>query len=153
LADGGSRDDTLKIADAAGCEFVAAGPDEGTRLAAAARAARGDRLLFLVPGAILDEGWPREVGAFLARSAQAGECAATFRFAIDATGLTARLRETAAAWRLALLSTPRMDQGLLIKKQFYQTLGGHLPGPHSRRTFLNKLGRGRIAGLRTRIIV
>ena len=65
IADGGSRDATAGIADEAGCVFLPAPADEGARLAAAAAAARGDWLLFLDPGAVLDESWPREVAAFM----------------------------------------------------------------------------------------
>jgi glycosyltransferase involved in cell wall biosynthesis len=57
LADGGSQDETRKIADAAGCEFLRGPQDEGTRLKQAATIARSGWLLFLDPGAVLDEGW------------------------------------------------------------------------------------------------
>jgi hypothetical protein len=156
LADGGSRDETRKIADAAGCEFLAGSEDEGTRLAAAAAGARGDWLLFLDPGAILDEGWTREVGAFIALAGRAGEGrerAAAFRLAFDAFGLAPRLAEAAAAARLAFLGFPRPDQGLLIGKRHYQAIGGHSPGPHPHRRLLGRIGRRRILGLRTRLLI
>lgn len=155
LADGGSRDETRKIADAAGCEFFAGAVDEGERLAAVAAAARGDWLLFLDPGGILEEGWTREVGAFMAAASRAAaeqERAAAFRLAVDGYGFAPRFTEAAAAMRLALLGAPRLDQGLLISKRLYRAVGGHTPGPRAHRRLLARIGR-RMTGLRTRIVI
>jgi hypothetical protein len=153
LADGGSSDDTRKIADLSGCEFLSGPADEGARLASAAAAARGDWLMFIDPGATLEEGWTREVRAFLVRGGEESDRVATFRFAIDGPGATARVSEAAAVLLLALLGMPRPDQGLLIAKQFYRSLGGHPPGRHSRQKLAEKIGRRRIAALRTRLTV
>ena len=154
LADGGSTDETAKIADAAGCEFLPGPEEEGARLRAAAASARGDWLLFLRPDGILDEGWTREVAAFLATVARAGESserAGAFKLAIDGFGWAPRIAEAAAAVRLALLGRPRPDQGLLISKQFYETLGGHTPGASSQARLLVGIGRRRMVMLRTRV--
>ncbi|MEX0591396.1 MAG: glycosyltransferase [Xanthobacteraceae bacterium] len=156
LADGGSRDGTAKIADAAGCEFISGPEDEGMRLQSAAASARGDWLLFLRADGILDEGWARGVGAFMAAAGRAGsanERAATFRLAVDGFGLAPRISEAAAALRLALLGRPRPDQGLLISRNFYRSLGGHAPGANSHARLLARIGRDRVIGLRTRITI
>jgi len=153
IVDGGSTDETEKIANAAGCEWLHGVRDEGARLAAASNAARGDWLLFLDAGAELDGGWTREVAAFVARVGPASERAATFRFAIEASGPAARLREAAASARLTLFGMPRPDQGLLIAKPFYRSLGGHSAGPHPRRRLFARIGRGRLFALQTRITV
>src|SRR5689334_16898277 len=47
VTDGGSRDRTQDVADIAGCHFVVSAQPLGARLAAAARSARGDWLMFL----------------------------------------------------------------------------------------------------------
>ncbi len=57
LADGGSTDGTLDIAEDCGARIVAAGDDVGARLAAACERPRGDWLMLLEPDAILPEGW------------------------------------------------------------------------------------------------
>jgi glycosyltransferase involved in cell wall biosynthesis len=152
LADGGSRDGTRAIADAAGCEIVAGASDEGSRLAAAAQAARGDWILFLDPGAILEEIWTREVGVFVAGKNASGRVA-TFRLAVDAEGAGARLRERWAAIRLALAGRPRPEQGLLIAKHYYRTLGGHSPGHDAHDRLLKMIGRGRVTVMRARIML
>lgn len=156
LADGGSRDETGKIADAAGCAFLAGPPDEGERLVAAAAKARGDWLLFIDPGAIVEEGWTREVGAFIATIGRAGQGsgrAAVFRLAIDAFGFASRFTEIAAAAQQAVFGWPRPEQGLLIAKAHYRDAGGHTPGPHPRRRLLRRIGRRRVVALRTRILI
>ncbi|HEY7457958.1 MAG TPA: glycosyltransferase [Xanthobacteraceae bacterium] len=153
LADGGSQDETRKIADAAGCEFLRGPQDEGTRLKQAATIARSGWLLFLDPGAVLDEGWTREVGVFVAGGGEGSDRAATFRIAIDGAGLAPRFTEATSTVRLALLGTPRPDQGLLIAKPFYDALGGHSPGSHPRRRLFARIGRGRLTPLRTRITI
>src|SRR6202521_874280 len=125
LADGGSHDDTEKVADAAGCEFLRGPRDLGARLRAAAHAARGNWLMFLDPAGVLDEGWPREVRAFMdgaERSGFGGRRAATCRLAFEGVGVKPRLKKAASAARL-VFGRPRAEQGLLITKRFYEELG------------------------------
>lgn len=120
LADGGSSDGTATIAEEAGCEFLSGPVDEVARRKLAARAARGSWLLFVRPGAVLEEGWTREVRGFIDRSVHGrGARAATFRLAVEGAGLWPRLSEIAAATRFAFMRRTRDDQGLLIDKRVY----------------------------------
>jgi glycosyltransferase involved in cell wall biosynthesis len=155
LADGGSRDDTEKVADAAGCEFLRGPRDLGARLRAAAHAARGNWLMFLDPAGVLDEGWPREVRAFMEgaeRSGFAGRKAATFRLAFDGFGMKPKLKGAANAARLALLGRPRPEQGLLMTKRFYDELGAHPDGAQAHQRLVARIGRRPIVLLRTRML-
>lgn len=156
LVDGGSTDGTGKIADAAGCVFVQGGPREGLRLKAAVAKARGTWLLFLDPGAVLEEGWPREVAGFMdtaERTGKAEQRAAVFSLAVDGFGSRARMRERLASLNQILLGTPKPEQGLLISKKLYDQTGGHEDVNDARRRFLWRLGRRRTFKLRTRVIV
>jgi glycosyltransferase involved in cell wall biosynthesis len=155
LADGGSRDETEMIADAAGCNFMPGPADPGARLCAAAKAARGTWLMYLDPAAVLEEGWTREVRAFIETAERTGlseRKAAAFRLRVEGFGLQPRLKETAAAMRLSLLGRPRAEQGLLISKRFYEVIGGHAPGAHAHRRLLARIGR-RVVALRSRIVI
>jgi glycosyltransferase involved in cell wall biosynthesis len=141
LADGGSTDGTARIADAAGCEFwvLPGGADE--RLRTAAGKARGPWLLLLDPASVLAEGWTREVAKFVENAERAGQAdrrAAAFRYAIDGYGFAPRLREAAAALRLALTGRPRAEQGLLVSKRYYESRRGKI---------------GRAIGMRTCAVV
>ena len=93
LADGGSADETAKIADAAGCEFRVLPGDPEARVRAAVKSARGEWLLVLDPASVLEEGWTREAGKFIESAERAGQAdrrAATFRLAIDGFGIADR---------------------------------------------------------------
>src|ERR1043165_2462471 len=57
VADGGSRDETAKVADIAGCRFLASAGPLGARLSRAAGAARGGWLMFLRAGAVPAAAW------------------------------------------------------------------------------------------------
>ena len=54
IADAGSRDGTMRIADAAGCRMVMTPGLPGVRLKSAAAAARAPWLMFLRPGCVPD---------------------------------------------------------------------------------------------------
>ena len=157
LADGGSSDETEAIADAAGCIFVKGEKDLGLRLREGANAAsRGEWLLFLDPGGMLEEGWTREVRKFLDTIGRAGHGdrrAATFRIAYEGFGMKPRLAEAAASARLVLTGRPRAEQGLLISKLLYQKIGGHQKGANAHKRLIAKLGRMRIVKLRSRVLL
>jgi glycosyltransferase involved in cell wall biosynthesis len=156
LADGGSRDETEKVADVAGCHFLKGPHDPGARLRAAAHQARGSWLLFLDPAAILQEGWMREVRAFvdtMERNGLAERRAATFRLGYEGFGMKPRLAEAAAAARLAVIGRPRPEQGLLIARRFYDQLGGHGDGKKAEERLFARIGRRKLIMLRARIIL
>src|ERR1700733_7713529 len=67
VADGGSSDETLAIADAPGAHIVGAGKSRSTQLIAGAASARSDWLLFLHPETALEPGWDMEVESFMSQ--------------------------------------------------------------------------------------
>ncbi len=69
VADGGSTDQTLAIADEAGCELVASEAIRGRQLRAGADKARFPWLLFLHPETELEMGWHLEAQQFIERIA------------------------------------------------------------------------------------
>ncbi|GAA0778489.1 glycosyltransferase [Roseibium denhamense] len=157
VVDGGSTDNTERVAEAAGCDWHVVNGSRSECLAyGAARAKRGDWLLFLRPETLLETGWHHEAQAFVERSARAPDGrrkAASFRLRHEAFGLGARISETLAAFRSQLLGMPYGDQGLLISRQFYQKLGGHRPLPEMEDLDIAKrIGRGRMVFLRAAAI-
>jgi glycosyltransferase involved in cell wall biosynthesis len=152
VADGGSSDDTLMIADAAGAHVVSAGRDRAAQLAAGAAIARGDWLLFLHPETALENGWENEVESLMSRSTLERPRAATFRFAIDDFEPSARRREALAAWRWRLFGLAHGDQGLVIPRRFYQKLGGYRSVAMEDADLVRRIGRGRLLMLRSRAI-
>jgi len=127
IVDGGSIDRTRKIADAAGARIVEAASGRGQQLAAGARVAKCDWLLFLHADTVLDPGWQQEVASFLERAQTGGRqrSAAAFRFALDDFGFRPRLLEKLVSIRSSVLRLPYGDQGLLINRKLYSSIGGY----------------------------
>jgi rSAM/selenodomain-associated transferase 2 len=147
LADGGSDDDTLAIAAAAGAEVVTANRGRGLQLAAGATVARGDWLLFLHADTVLDAKWRDAIEAFIEQPSNRKR-AGYFRFALDDSTLAARVLEKLVAARCGLLGLPYGDQGLLIAREFYTELGGFPPVPLMEDVALvRRIGRRRMAPL------
>lgn len=154
VADGGSTDDTLFLADAAGARVVRAGNWRSAQLAEGAKVAKSDWLLFLPPDAVLEPGWENEAEAFIQRSVLERPQAAVFRVAVDAFGAVARVREAAATLRCALFALPFGEQGLLIPKRLYQKIGGYRNlSTMEDVDIARRVGRRRLVMLRTRAIV
>jgi len=155
ISDGGSRDGTEMIADAAGAHFLEAPRGRGSQLAAGARTARFDWLLFLHADTMLEPGWEQETAAFIER-VDTGErplAAAAFRFALDDYGLKPRLLESLVGARCALLRFPYGDQGLLIPRRLYHALGGYSPLPVMEDVDLvRRLERKQLVMLRSRAV-
>lgn len=154
IVDGGSTDNTHKIADATGCTWKTATGPKSERLAFGADSAhRGDWLLFLSPDAVLESGWHHEVQAFVERSERAGisdRTAAAFKLRFEAFGAKARWYEALAAIRSQLLGMPYGNQGLLLSRRFYGSLGGYRPLPKLEDLDLAmRIGRRRLVCLRS----
>jgi len=147
VADGGSRDGTSALAEAAGACVVAAPRGRGLQLAAGAAAAHGDWLLFLHADTVLPPGWAEAVATFVDDPANAGR-AGYFAFRLDDDDPRARRLERAVAWRCRRLALPYGDQGLLIGRTLYDAIGGFRPLPLMEDVDLvRRLGRERLAAL------
>lgn len=155
VVDGGSTDATLEIVDAAGAKLVKAPRGRGSQLAAGAKAAKGDWLLFLHADTVLDSGWDDELHK-LFEQIEAGrfrtsEVAAAFRFALDDFSSSARWLERLVALRCLVFRLPYGDQGLLISRRLYERLGGfraELPLMED-VDLVRRLGRRQLILLRT----
>jgi hypothetical protein len=142
-----------RVADVAGCRFLAFDGSHAAALAAGARQARSPWLMFLHAGAVLDTGWIDETTQFIQRVSDSGSPrAGIFRYARSPyaeTGLGEGLKFIAR-----MIAGPWADQGLLIARDHYERLGGHAPNvrrPEAR--LLRQLGRSSRTLLRSRIIV
>ncbi|MDX2307617.1 MAG: TIGR04283 family arsenosugar biosynthesis glycosyltransferase [Hyphomicrobium sp.] len=126
VSDGGSRDETLDIADAAGAEIVTGHSGRGSQLKAGALQAQFPWLLFLHADTVLEHGWHDLAGRHIERVARglAGDQAATFRFALADQGVAPRVVEAGVAFRSGLLGLPYGDQGLLVSRKLYDAVGG-----------------------------
>jgi rSAM/selenodomain-associated transferase 2 len=155
IADGGSTDRTLEIADGAGAEIVKCEAGRGAQLRAGAQRTRFPWLLFLNGDTYLDAGWEREATLHIERveSGRRRASAACFRFALDDEGMLPRMLETMASLRTGILKLPYGDQGLLIPRALYDEVGGFSDLPALEDLDLvRRLGRSRITALNARAV-
>ena len=151
ISDGGSSDATSDIADVAGAKFIRGQKGRGVQFAAGAGEARSSWLLFLHGDTVLQPGWEREAAAFMERvdGGTRPLAAAAFSFALDDFGARPRMLEAIVALRCALLRFPYGDQGLLIPKRLYQSVGGYRPLPLMEDVDLvRRLGRNQLVMMR-----
>ncbi len=147
VADGGSSDDSVAVAHAAGARIVKAPRGRGTQLAAGAAAASSDWLLFLHADCSLAPGWEQAVDTFVTAPG-AADRAGYFAFALDDASRAARRLERIVAWRCRVLGLPYGDQGLLIARALYQAVGGFAALPLMEDVeFARRLGRRRLMPL------
>ena len=142
-----------RVADVAGCRFLAFEGSHAAALAAGARQARSPWLMFLHAGAVLDAGWIDETTQFIQRVSDSGRArAGIFRYARSPyadTGLRERLKMVTR-----MIAGPGTDQGLLIAREHYERLGGYAPDARrSEARLLRQLGRSSRTLLHSRIIV
>jgi glycosyltransferase involved in cell wall biosynthesis len=151
VADGGSTDGTAQVVDVAGCDIMVSEAPLAARLTAAVARARGDWLLFLRPGVVIDGGWPEEASRLIDTAMLRGDAksrAAVFRCPPpDQTAALPRqiLSLVAAAWR-----GPYPEQGLMLSRDAYTAFGGHradVADPEA--DLLRRIGRRRIVTLRS----
>jgi len=156
VVDGGSSDQTLKIADAAGADILRSNePGRGPQLIAGANAAKSRWFLFLHADTVLQPDWDVEAATFIERieSGERPEAAGVFRFALDDTGCLPRLIEMGVSVRCDVFRMPYGDQGLLIPRRLYDTIGGYRPLPLMEDVdIISRLARRHTVMLRSRAV-
>lgn len=152
VVDGGSRDASVRIARRARARVIETPRGRGIQLAAGAKAARGDWLLFLHADSRPSPGWDAAVREFIA-TPDAAERAGYFALVFDDSAAAARRVEQLAAWRCRALGLPYGDQGLLIHRSLYEAAGGYPAIPLMEDVALaRRLGRARLRPLAAAIV-
>lgn len=147
VADGGSRDGTVALAEALGARTISAPRGRGSQLAAGAAAANGGWLCFLHADTRLEAGWSAAVARFIGVPANR-ERAAYFVYRLDDAATSARRLERLVAWRGRALGLPFGDQGLILARELYLAIGGIPPLPLMEDVALvRRIGRRRLVAL------
>tara|TARA_Y100001968_G_scaffold51310_1_gene42193 strand:- start:1924 stop:2628 length:705 start_codon:yes stop_codon:yes gene_type:complete len=124
IVDGGSNDLTMSIARIQGIKAIKfLEPNRGYQQKIGALEAKGDWLLFLHADSRLEKNWVKNSTQIIKRSISE-KYAWYFNFKINNDNLEFRILEIAVALRSNIFQRPYGDQGLLIHKNLYYSLGG-----------------------------
>jgi hypothetical protein len=121
VADGGSQDNTVSIAESLGAKVINVLPPRSKQMNRGAAEATGDVLLFLHADTRLPKNFDWLV---LGSLAQPGIAAGAFELRIDAPTPALRLIERMANWRSRCLRTPYGDQGIFMLSRVFHEAGG-----------------------------
>lgn len=121
VADGGSSDGTDEVAVAAGARLIRAAPGRARQLNEGAGSAAGDVLLFLHADTLVPPQFGDLVRAALASEQVVG---GAFQLHIDGSQRSLRLIEWGANLRSRWRRMPYGDQGLFVKTETFDQLGG-----------------------------
>ena len=124
VADGGSSDDTCRIASDAGAKVLQVDGGRSGQLNAGAAASSGDILLFLHADTILPNAYEDVVRQTLD---DPGTVAGAFSFRTDSERFRMRLVELGTNIRSRILQMPYGDQGLFLTRRIFDQSGG-FPG-------------------------
>ena len=138
VSDGGSGDATVRIAEEAGASVISGPPGRGGQLRRGAQAARGDWLLFLHADTHLPPGWAEAALAHM-ETGMAG----WFRLSFRARGAGARWTAGWANLR-SRAGLPYGDQGLLVPRALYGSVGGFDDVPLMEDVAMARRLRGRL---------
>lgn len=146
LVDGGSTDRTCQLIEEYPAMLLSSAPGRGTQQNTGAARATGDILLFLHCDTRLPELFQRDIQLILNKPDTA---AGAFCLAIDHPDRAYRFIEQGANLRSRLLHLPYGDQGLFMKKNIFERIGGFPNQPILEEIpllrSLRKLGKIRIA--------
>lgn len=122
IADGGSKDDTAKLAEAVGCMVVNSPPGRGRQLRAGAERATGEVVLFLHADTWMPPDAGRALLTCLARpGVVAGGFYKTFR---DPPSWLVRGSRFKCWWRLLVAQRVMADQGIFLRRATLERIGG-----------------------------
>jgi hypothetical protein len=121
VVDGGSQDDTVRIAQAAGAKVVPTAAGRARQCNLGAATASGEYLLFLHADTLLPDGYWTSV---LMHLETPGVIAGAFRLQIHGPERGLRLIEKWANWRSCFLGMPYGDQALFCTAERFRSIGG-----------------------------
>lgn len=121
VVDGGSTDATWDLAQAAGATVIRSAPGRARQMNAGAARATSSTLLFLHADTVLPERWPDAVVNILAQS---GAVAGAFAFRIAGQFPGRCWVEWTTNLRSRRLQLPYGDQGLFLRRNVFEALGG-----------------------------
>lgn len=121
VADGGSSDGTVEIAQSLGVRVISTAPGRSTQMNAGAIAATGDILLFLHADTHLPRGYDSAARQALAKPSSVG---GAFELKIDARRLCLRLVEIGVNWRSHFFQMPYGDQAIFLLSATFDKIGG-----------------------------
>lgn len=142
VSDGGSEDDTHKIAEAAGAVLIEGSPSRGCQLKRGAQVAQGAWFLFLHADTTLAPGWSDVVLDHLEQ-----DKAGYFKLHFIGGGVPGRIVAGWANLRSRLLGMPFGDQGLLIPCDLYDSVGGYRNIPLMEDVALARALKGKLVSL------
>ncbi len=126
VVDAGSSDETAAIAIRSGVRLLETPDGRAAQLNRGAAASRGQYLLFLHADTTLPSGYPEEIIQALQKP---DVIAGAFRFKTTQTGTAMRIIEWGTNLRSNLFQTPYGDQGLFLRRETFDELGGFPPLP------------------------
>lgn len=143
VADAGSKDATAEVADIAGARFIASAVPLGGRLKQAALSTRTPWLMFLRAGVVLDADWTQATETFMQQAAysETAPRSAVFRTATNAAAQPGFADVIALVRAVFAGRKPSPEQGLIISRQLYESIGGHPDGAEGDTALLRRLGR------------
>ncbi len=126
VADGGSTDDTVAVARRAGATVLSVPRGRARQMNAAAAAVQSELLLFLHADTLLPENYIDIVRRTLRSPAVA---AGAFQFALRESIAERRGIEALVRLRCRFWGLPFGDQGLFVRRDLFQALGGFMDRP------------------------
>lgn len=121
VSDGGSTDQTLRIARSSILHVISSPTGRSLQLNRGAEASNGDILLFLHADTLLPANFPDHVTKTLETP---GVAAGAFRLSVDDNRTIFRFIEAGANIRSSLLQMPYGDQALFMKTKIFRKVGG-----------------------------
>ena len=120
VVDGGSEDDSMAYADAAGAKMIETSSGRAHQMNAGANASIGKILLFLYPNTLLPENWDVIIRKTLSDDVALG----AFAFSLNERLPGIKLIEWGVRVRSTAFALPYGDQGFFMKRETFDKIGG-----------------------------